>query len=77
MQDDMQQQTWEQCMHDDKPGVLALEGSCIGDDVARWRLVGEVHSSHPLYASHKLACTPCMQVSPWAGSFVLALSAAS
>ena len=38
------------------PGVLALEGSSIGHNVARRGLVGELHASHLLDSCHKLAC---------------------
>ncbi len=38
------------------PGVLTLEGSCIGHNVAgRW-LIGELHPSHLLATPHKLTC---------------------
>ncbi len=38
------------------PGVLTLEGSCVGHNVAgRW-LIGELHPSHLLDTPHKLTC---------------------
>lgn len=39
------------------PGVLTLEGSSIGHNVAGRGLVGELHSSHLLNACHKLTCS--------------------
>lgn len=44
-------------VYNDQPGVLAFESCRIGHNVARWRLVGKVHPSHLLNASHKLSCT--------------------
>ena len=47
------------CKRDGKgrpPRVLALEGSSIGHNVARRRLVGELHAPHLLDACHKLTC---------------------
>ncbi len=39
------------------PGVLTLEGSCIGHNVARRGLVGELHPTHFLDACHTLTCS--------------------
>ena len=38
------------------PGVLTLEGSCVGHNIAgRW-LIGELHPSNLLETPHKLTC---------------------
>ncbi len=37
--------------------MLALEGGGVGHQVARRRLVVEVHARNPLDARHNLACT--------------------